>query len=100
MAGVAQAYQHLLTIDYLSLSGLSGASPCGVIHWSSDSFHFSNSTVPHSMIKIIDLPYNTHDLLICFYLGKLICNTIEYLRKCTTLFKNMFRQFFCHLQFE
>ena len=34
---------------------------CRVIQWSSDFFHCSNSTVLHSMIKIVDLPYNTRD---------------------------------------
>ena len=32
-----------------------------VIRWSSDSFHCSNSTGLHSMIKIVDLPHNTRD---------------------------------------
>ena len=31
MAGVAQAYQHLLTIDCLLLSGLPGVSSCAFI---------------------------------------------------------------------
>ena len=30
-----------------------------VIRWSSDSFHYSNSTVLHSMIKMVDLPHTT-----------------------------------------
>ena len=40
------------------------------IHWSSDSVRSSNSNVLHSMIKVIDLPYNTRDKLTSFYLGK------------------------------
>ena len=51
---------------------------CRVIHWSSDYFHSSNSTVPHSMIEIVDLPCNTRDKLIFFFLGKQIHNIIEY----------------------
>ena len=43
---------------------------CRDIHWSSDSVHGSNSTVLHSMIKIVDLTYNTRDKIISFYLGK------------------------------
>ena len=51
---------------------------CRVIHWSSDSFHCSYSTVLHSMIKMVDLPYNNGDQLICFYLKKQIYDRIEY----------------------
>ena len=43
---------------------------CRFIQWSSDSFHYFNSTVLHSMIRKVHLPYNTRDKLICFYLGK------------------------------
>ena len=56
MAGVAQAYQHLLTIDRACRR-----VQCRVIQWSGDSFHCSNSTVLHSMIQKVDLPYNTRD---------------------------------------
>ena len=61
MAGVAQAYQHLLTISafcfpaYPTCRRVHGK----VIYWPSDSFRCSNSAVLHSMIKIEDLPYNT-----------------------------------------
>ena len=43
---------------------------CRDIHWSSDFVHGSNSTALHSMIKIVDLTYNTRDKIISFYLGK------------------------------
>ena len=51
------------TIGQLLLSGLPACqlTQVRVIHWSSDSIYFSNSTVLHSVVKIVDLPYNTRD---------------------------------------
>ena len=41
-----------------------------IVRQSSDSVHNSNSTVLHSTIKIVDLPYNNRDKLVSFNFGK------------------------------
>ena len=62
MAGFAQAYQHLLTTAFcFPAYPACRRVHCRVIQWSGDSFHCSNSTVLHSMIQKIDLPYKTRD---------------------------------------
>ena len=75
MAGVVQAINTFCFPAYQVCC----RAHCRVIHWSSDSVNGSKSTVLHLMMKIVDLPYNTRDKLISFYLGKQIYNTIEYI---------------------
>ena len=43
-----------LTCKRIALRLTRRVAVCIVIHWSSDSFHCSNSTVLHSMIKVVD----------------------------------------------
>ena len=42
----------------------------GLIYLSKNSFHYSNSTILHSIINTEDLTYNTRDKFTCFYQGK------------------------------